>query len=529
MRGIFQQVFNLSIAGSYMILAVLALRLLLRRSPRSMICVLWILAGIRLMLPVPIESSFGVLPSRNVIMDSREQEGLVIVDTGFDRIDQVVNRQIQAGYEAGEAAEDFSFFDLCGYVWLAGMVLLGGYFFGSWRKLRKRVSTAVPEKQWGEKVYLCDEIDTPFLMGMLHPRIYLPEGMDAEAVPYVVAHEKAHKDRKDHLTKCAASLFLIVYWFHPLIWISYILLSRDIEYACDERVIRQMGAEHKKSYSSALLSCCVGRKSTLWCPVAFGEVGVKSRIVKVLHYKKPAFWAAAAAAVLILLTAVCFLTQKKETPKEGSVLTYGGCEFVLKEAIACEETDFMKLVVNIRSDGTASEATEREYAGLVCAGITGTVESTEVEGDTIQFTTMGIYNQAVDDALTLGLGSDSTAIGAFSPDLVEYEQTEEYLLDSFIGKIRVLVSPHSMKIICEDGIPDKKEGGILATEMKNGEIWKISRIPLWLGESKSDIEFNEEWYFPTAAMDEEKGWIFYAFEEPVSFQDVQAFVFLPEE
>lgn len=155
--------------------------------------------------------------------------------------------------------------------------------------------------------------------------------------------------------------------------------------------------------------------------------------------------------------------------------------------------------------------------------------SANVENDKIRFTALGMYNQAVDDALTLWMGPDETAIGAFSPNLVEYEEAEEYLLDSFIGKIRILVSPHSMKIICEDGIPSKKEGGILATEMKNGEIWKVSRIPIWLGESKSDIEFNEEWYFPTAAMDEENGWIFYAFEEPISFKDVQSFVFLPEE
>lgn len=528
MREIFQQIFNLSVAGSYLILAVMAVRLLLRKAPKGMVCFLWIMVGVRLVLPVPIESSFGILPVRDVLVDSSDKEGMMVVDTGFEEIDRQANRQIRKNYGVWESAVNFSFFDLCGWFWLAGMILLSGYFFQGWWKLRKKVCTAVPE-EWGEeKIYLCDEIDTPFLMGLIHPRIYLPAGMDREAIPYVVAHERSHKDRKDHLAKWTASLFLIVYWFHPLVWVSYILFSRDMEFACDERVIRQMGTEHKKSYSNALLSCCVGRRATLWCPVAFGEVGVKSRIVRVLHYRKPAFWMAAAAAGLILLTAACFLTQRKEVPREGSVLTYGGCEFILKEAIACKETDFMKLVFNIRSDGTASGALEREYAGLVCGGMTGRVKSTDVVKDEIRITQLGIYNQAVNDALTLWLGSSGTSIGTFSPNLVEYEQAEEYLLDSAIGKIRVWVSPQSMKVICDDGVPGKKEGGILAMEMKNGERWKVTRIPLRTGAPDSGIEFDGELYYYTGGMDEENGCLFFSFQEPIKLEDIQSFAFFPE-
>lgn len=528
MRGVFQQIFNLSVTGSYLILAVLALRLLLHKMPRNMVCLLWVLVGVRLLLPVSIESAFGIFPAKDVLVDSADQEGMIVVDTGFEEIDWRANRQIRENHGIWESEVGFSFFDLCGYMWLAGMALLSGYFFRGWWRLRKKVCTAIPEEWEEEKIYLCDEIDTPFLMGIIHPRIYLPVGMDQEAIPYVIAHEKSHKDRKDHLAKWIASLFLIVYWFHPLVWISYILFSRDMEFACDERVIRRMGTEHKKNYSSALLNCCVGGRTTLWCPVAFGEVGVKSRIVKVLHYRKPAFGVAAAAAVLILLTAVCFLTQRREILREGSVLTYGGCEFILKEAIACEETDFMKLVVNIRSDGTASEAAEREYAGRVCGGMTGRIESTNVKKDEIQITELGIYNQKIDNALTLWLGSSETSIGTFSSDLVKYEQAEEYLLDSFIGEIRVWASPHSMKIICEDGMPRKKEGGILAMEMKNGERWKVTRIPLRVGVPDHDIEFDEELHFYSGGMDEENGYLFFSFAEPIRLKDIQSFVFLPE-
>lgn len=528
MREIFRQIVNLSMAGNYLILAVMAVRLLLRKAPRGMVYLLWVLVGVRLMMPVSIESSLGIFPARDVLVDGTDQQGMMIVNTGFEVIDRQANRQIRENYGTWESAVNVSFFDLCEYLWMAGVVLLSGYFFWGWWKLRKKVCAAVPEEWGDEKIYLCDEIDTPFLMGVIHPRIYLPTGMEREAIPYVVAHEKSHKDRKDHLAKWMASLFLIVYWFHPLVWVSYILFSRDMEFACDERVIRQMGMEHKKRYSSALLNSCAGRRGVLWCPVAFGEVGVKSRIVKVLHYKKPAFWVAAATAVLILLTAACFLTQRKEILREGSVLTYGGCEFILKEATACKETDFMKLVFNIRSDGTASEAAEREYSGLVMGGMTGRVLSRDVEKDEIQITQLGIYNQAVDDALTLWLGSSETSIGTFSSDLVEYEQAEEYLLDSAIGKLRVWVSPQSMKIICEDGIPGKKEGGILAMEMKNGERWKVTRIPLRTGAPDSGIEFDGELYYYAGGMDEENGCLFFSFQEPIRLKDIQSFVFFPE-
>ncbi|MCM1127408.1 MAG: M56 family metallopeptidase [Lachnospiraceae bacterium] len=526
MGEIFRQVFNLSVTGSFLILAVIVVRLLLQKAPRSMVCILWILVGIRFLMPFSIESDFGIVPAGETVRYSGNFAGMPVMNTGLEGIDAPINWRVQENYTSAEAENSLMIWDLCAYVWIAGMVFIAGYFAVSWYRLRKRVRTAVPESRCGEKVYLCDDIPSPFLMGIVRPRIYLPQGIAQEAVPYVIAHEKAHQKRKDYFVKWIASLFLIVYWFHPLIWISYLFLSRDMEFACDEQVIRQMGEEHKKSYSSALLGCAAGRKLGFWCPAAFGETGVKSRVLKVLHYQKPALWGVAAAILLIMLTAVCFLTQKKETPEEGGVIAYEGVEFVLEEAVACKETDFLRLVFSVRSDGTASEALVREYAGLVSAGLTGKYYNDEEENK-VQIVEYGIYNQSMEKALTLVM--QQKEIGAFSPDLVKYEEADEYSLDSFIGKIRVLISPHSLRVFCEDGMPKKKEGGVLAAKMKNGELWKVSRIPAWLGESKSEIEFDGEFLYAFAAQDEEKGWLSCGYEEPVYRKGIQSFVFVQEE
>ncbi len=524
MRGIFQLVYHSGVMAGIFVLAVMVVRVFLHKAPRNMVCFLWILVGLRLLFPFSLESSFGIFPAKQVMMDSAERQDMAVIDRGFEETDRKVNRQTGTNDQLRGDKPDL--FDLGGYVWFAGLVFLSGYFLWSGQKLRMKVKIAVPAQWEEEKIYLCDEIDTPFLMGIIHPRIYLPVTLEPEVIPYVVAHEKVHQGRRDHLAKWASCLLLIVYWFHPLIWIAYVLFSRDMEFACDEQVIRNMGEEHKVGYSKALLCCSLGGRSIFGHSTAFGEAGVKSRIRRVLYYKKPAFGVIVGAAGLIFLTAACFLTQRKEVPREGSVLYSEGCEFTLKEAIACKETDFLKLVVHVCSDESVSEGVEREYANLVSGGMAGRIESRDVGKDGIRITELGVYNQTIDNALTLWLGPGGTPIGTFSSDLVKYEQAEKYLVDSIIGKIRVLVSPHSMKIICEDGIPGKKEGGILAIEMKNGERWRVAEIPLRAGTSEADLEFDGELYFYTGGMDEENGYLFFGYEEPIRLKDIQSFVFL---
>lgn len=525
MKEIFWQVLNLSLTGSFLILAVLAVRLLLRRAPRNLICILWLLVGLRFLLPVSVESPFGVMPAGEVVKDSTWQEGMPMVDTGFANIDQPINRQIQISYMTEEGEKGLGIWELCAYVWVAGMLLLLGYFVWSWYDLRKKVAMAVPEHKCGEKVYLCDAISSPFLMGIVRPRIYLPQGMAEETIPYVIAHEKAHKRRKDYLSKWIASLFLIVYWFHPLIWVSYILFSRDIEFACDEKVIHEMGTEHKKNYSNALLKCAVGKRSGFWCPAAFGEVGVKSRILKVLHYKKPAFWGILAAAALILLTAVCFLTQRKEMPREGSVIAFEGGEFILEDAVACTDTGFIRMVIRVRADET-SETNVRDLYAKVYPNISGSMGQHQVGENEWEIDVLGYYEAEVADALILTRRLEGTKIGSFSPELIRYEEAKEFVIDSYAGPITILASPHSIKAFFEEGLPDKKEGGVLAIEMKDGTRWKATRVPF--GTGASAMEFEKEMTVNSGTENEEQGTIILGFDTPLNLKNIQSFVLLPK-
>ena len=529
MGEIFRQILNLSITGSFLMAAVIVVRFLLQKGSRNMICILWILVGIRLLLPVSIETAFGVVPTGEAVKYSARQGEEPVVDTGVEMIDNTVNRQILISYAAGENKRSLTVWNLCAYIWIAGMLFLTGYFVLSWHRLKKKVRMAVPDYQCGEKVYLCDNIPSPFLMGIICPRIYLPQGMSEEAIPYVVAHEAAHKKRRDYLTKWIASLFLIVYWFNPLIWISYVLFSRDMEFACDERVIRKMGAEHKKNYSNALLSCALGKQSGFWCPTAFGEVGVKSRILKVIHYKKPAFWGIAAAAVLILLTAVCFLTQRKEAPREGSVIAYKGYEFTLEEVLACKETGFMRVRIRVRG-GEDPEVNVRDLYAYVAPMISGSMGALGVGENEWEIDILGNCTGEMDQALTLIDRIEMTEIGTFSAELIQYEEAEEFMIDSYAGKITIQASAHSMEIFFEDGLPNIKEKGILAIEMKNGERWKAVRIPSKEGESA--IDFQGELSIKSSLVgerdEEEAGTVFLAFKEPLNLDDVQSFVLVPE-
>lgn len=525
MGEIFRQILNLSITGSFLMAAVIAVRFLLQKGSRDMICILWILVGIRLLLPVSIESAFGVVPAGEVVTYSAWQDEVPIVDTGVEMIDNAVNRQILTSYTTGENESSLTVWDLCSYIWMAGMLLLTAYFALSWHGLKKKVRMAVPDYQCGEKVYLCDDIPSPFLMGIIRPRIYLPRRMSEDAIPYVVAHEAAHKKRRDYLTKWIASLFLIVYWFNPLMWISYVLLSRDMEFACDEQVIRMMGAEHKQNYSNALLSCALGEQPGFWCPTAFGEVGVKSRILKVLQYKKPAFWGMAAAAVLILLTAVCFLTQRKETSREGSVIAYKGYEFILEEALACKETGFMRIRIRVRG-GENSEVNVRDLYAYVVPMISSSMGVLGVGENEWEISILGCCMGEMDQALTLIDRFEMTEIGTFSAELIQYEEAEEFEIDSYAGKIIIQASAHSMEIILEDGLPEIKEKGILAIEMKNGERWKAAKIPSREDESATD--FQEELTVNSSLEIEEYGTVFLTFGEPLNLDDVQSFVLVPE-
>ena len=322
MEAVFIKALNMSLSATWLILAVLLLRLLLKKAPRWTTVVLWGIVGLRLVLPFSLESVFSLIPSAEVVSPSIGYAQHPEINSGVSVIDNAVNPTLGTSLAAtpmNSVNPMQIVLYLGGLVWAGGIAILLLYGLVSYLRLRRKVAEAIPVEK---TVWLCDQVKTPFILGVFRPRIYLPSGLNEEETAYVLAHERAHLKRKDHLWKPLGFLLLTVYWFHPLVWVAYILLCRDIEAACDEKVIADMEMTEKKAYANALVSCSMQRRLILACPLAFGEVGVKERVKGVLNYRKPAFWIIVTALIACAVIAVCFLTNPKDDEPDLSFLNY---------------------------------------------------------------------------------------------------------------------------------------------------------------------------------------------------------------
>lgn len=319
MGEIFLELLNRSITAGWLILAILVLRLALRKTPRWIFCLLWGLAAFRLICPFSLESVFSMVPSRETVRADIVRSPSPSIDSGVKAVDNIVNPVLKQTFapETGVSVNPLQIaLTLAGAVWIAGLLVMISYAAVGYIRLRLRVRTAV---RLSEPVYVSEFVDTPFILGVFRPRIYLPARMPEEMQAAVLAHEHAHLKRRDHLWKALGYGLLAVYWFHPLCWAAYILFCRDIELACDERAIRGYAPEQRRSYSEALLFCSVsGGHLAAACPLAFGEIGVKERIRSVLNYKKPAFWMIFTVLVICVIVGVCFLTDPVKAGQESA-------------------------------------------------------------------------------------------------------------------------------------------------------------------------------------------------------------------
>ena len=310
MAAVFLKLLNLSISASWLVLAVLVLRLISKRSPKWMNVLLWGIVALRLVLPFSIESALSLIPSAETVSPTAVQFAPApTITSGVSVIDNAVNPSLSEHFAAVPTASVnplYVWAYLAGWVWLIGLGAMLLYALVSYLRLHRRVSVSLPIQ---DHIYLCDAISSPFILGVVKPRIYLPSGLDEVQRQNVLAHEQAHLARRDHWWKPLGFALLAVYWFNPVLWLAYALLCRDIELACDERVIRTMDESAVKTYSTVLLACSMPRKAVITCPLAFGEVGVKERVRNALHYKKPAFWVVAASVAVCVVVAVCFLTN----------------------------------------------------------------------------------------------------------------------------------------------------------------------------------------------------------------------------
>lgn len=317
MSELFINLLNLSVTTGWLILAVMFVRILLKKAPKYIRCILWGLVGLRLICPVSVESVFSLLPSGKVIEPEIVYERTPSIHSGIIVLDHATNT-IMAESFTPNISDSVNPLQVATYIaanlWIIGLAAMLVYCFVSYVLIKRKVFDAVKAEG---NIYESDRIITPFVVGILRPRIYIPYNMDKEAKTYVIAHERAHIKRGDHIAKMIGFLILSVYWFNPLIWCAYILLCRDIELACDEKVLKNIGGQEKKQYSKVLLQYSVSPKMIAACPLAFGEVAVKNRIKNVLNYKKPAFWLIAVSIIICVVVAVCFMTNPKEDIQDG--------------------------------------------------------------------------------------------------------------------------------------------------------------------------------------------------------------------
>lgn len=318
MDDIFLKLVNLSISASWLILAVLVLRVVLKKAPKWVMPLLWGVVALRLVCLFSIESALSLIPSAETIPSEIVTETREPVLYEQATLDIVTNptlpsaAEVPVGVSRQQAQVDFNIYSV---LWLAGMAALLVHALVSAGKLKRKLATAILLR---DNIYESEFVDSPFVFGVVKPNIYLPMHMDEGTAAYVIAHERAHLARRDHWWKVLGYLVLALHWFNPLVWLAYILFCRDIELACDEKVVKGLDGAARADYSQALLSCAAPGRAVAACPLAFGEGNIKTRVKSALHYKKPAFWVAAAAVLAVVIVAVCFLTNPKS--ERGSLV-----------------------------------------------------------------------------------------------------------------------------------------------------------------------------------------------------------------
>lgn len=377
MDDVFLKLVNLSISASWLILAVLVLRVVLKKAPKWVMPLLWGVVALRLVCLFSIESALSLIPSAETIPSEIVTETREPVLYEQATLDIVTNptlpsaAEVPVGVSRQQAQVDFNIYSV---LWLAGMAALLVHALVSAGKLKKKLATAILLR---DNIYESEFVDSPFVFGVVQPNIYLPMHMDEGTAAHVIAHERAHLARRDHWWKVLGYLVLALHWFNPLVWVAYILFCRDIELACDERVVKGLDGAARADYSQALLSCAAPKRAVAACPLAFGEGNIKTRVKSALHYKKPAFWVAAAAVLAVVIMAVCFLTnpksergslvwaQKLNAADVASIELYVPAEGKARQYKKLDTEEMAQAVELINSSrGTYIEKPETVYGGL---------------------------------------------------------------------------------------------------------------------------------------------------------------------
>lgn len=485
MVGIFATLFTMSIGAAWLILIVILLRLLLKQAPKWVNCVLWGFVALRLVCPFVLESRFSLMPKGLWTQNSYDGAAeLTLVPTlvGGGNLSQTVVDGVGAagltGIQTGAGAVTTGFggewiqqfLSVGSTLWLIGVIVMLGYALYSYLRVRRQVSEAI----WlRENLWICDQVKSPFILGLFRPKIYLSSGMEEAQLPYVIAHEQAHLRRGDQWWKPLGFGLLMIHWYNPFVWMAYILFCRDLELACDESAVRDLTLEERKSYSYALLSCSMQRRLVTVCPLAFGEVGVKKRVKEVLNYKKPSFWILLAAVAACVIVAVCFLTNPKEgttvvlTNEAGNSQADAATNAALEQAAAKqEEVEQLKESLAAELDATKQENTawiyleNSSYSGWFAAKGYVAYAQAEMDGTSIFLVSDGFYQdgdhtyaiscnvyRVGEDAAPEKLGTLESggtayplAIGADGFYVTSGHSIEVYTIDAASGKLGLVRS-----------------------------------------------------------------------------------------
>ncbi len=353
MSGIFLKVLEMSLTASYVVLAVIVVRLLLKRAPKVFSYLLWLVVLFRLVCPFSFESSWSLLPVDKVEVSAYNYES--------ERVENTVDYDHKAPVPLFGSPTDIvsavpenvenrrGVIKLASRIWLLGIAGLLLYALVSYIRLKGKLTTAILVR---DNIYETDRIQTPFVLGLTRPRIYLPSGLAGAEADYIIKHEKTHIRRRDHLIKPLAFLVLVLHWFNPLIWLSYFLMIRDMEMSCDESVMRQSGEDIRVSYSNSLLALAV-KQSGLLSPLAFGEGDVKTRIKNILNYKKPAFWVVAAAVLVVVTVTAGLLADPRQDAQPNTLANeYADDEVGVKVELLLEQ---------IMAEGPATSSNAFDY------------------------------------------------------------------------------------------------------------------------------------------------------------------------
>mgnify|MGYP005897823657 FL=1 len=368
MSELFLKIVNMSISASWVVIAVLTLRFCLKKAPKWVNVLLWGIVAARMVFPFSIESVLSLIPSAETISPTIMMEQSPSVQTGVPALNHVINPVISGSFTPapGASANPLQIWiPVLAGIWLFGIAALFLYSAVSYWRLRRKVCEAVILRG---NIYQSEKVCSPFVLGIIRPKIYLPYHMDSREMGHVIAHEQTHICRRDHWWKPLGFLLLTIHWFNPLMWLSYVLLCRDIELACDEKVIGEMGNEQRADYTQALVTCSVGRRVIAACPLAFGEIGVKERVKSVMNYKKPAFWIVLASVIVCAVIAVCFLTNPIGFQFDVSANTIVSANhFDMRNAddpVAIEMTPAQIGELNSRLAGVKNCKRSDKYAGL---------------------------------------------------------------------------------------------------------------------------------------------------------------------